>query len=50
MTTLEELEDRIIKLENNIRCNDLENKIKILENEVNHIKAVLQYQLRKNNK
>ena len=50
MATLEELENRIINLEKIIRCNDLENKIKILEKEVTHIKAVLQYHARKNNK
>tara|TARA_B100000965_G_scaffold391308_1_gene399186 strand:+ start:438 stop:587 length:150 start_codon:yes stop_codon:yes gene_type:complete len=41
-----ELEKRIEILEKNINCKRLEEKINLLENEIKHLKAVLQYQLR----
>ena len=47
MTSYVELEKRIEILEKDINCKRLEEKIKILENEIKHLKAVLQYQLRK---
>ena len=50
MTTLIELKNRIEVLENQISCRNLEKKIKMLENEVNHIKSFLQYKNKKKNK
>tara|TARA_Y100001978_G_C23510939_1_gene345552 strand:- start:36 stop:188 length:153 start_codon:yes stop_codon:yes gene_type:complete len=50
MNNQKELEERIEILEKEINCRNLENKIEILENEVKHLKAVLQYQLKKRNK
>ena len=47
MTKYEDLEKRIIMLEKEINCKNLENKVSILENEVKHLKEALQYQLRK---
>ena len=47
MTKYEDLENRLIMLEKEINCKDLENKVKILESEVKHLKEALQYQLRK---
>ena len=47
MTTYEDLENRIIMLEKEINCKNLENKVSILESEVRHLKEALQYQLRK---
>tara|TARA_B100000900_G_C20410805_1_gene646748 strand:- start:572 stop:724 length:153 start_codon:yes stop_codon:yes gene_type:complete len=43
----EDLEKRIIFIEKEINCKNLENKVKILEMEVKHLKEALQYQLRK---
>ena len=47
MTKYEDLKNRIIMLEKEINCKNLENKVNILEREVKHLKEVLQYQLRK---
>lgn len=47
MTKYEDLEKRIIMLEREINCKNLENKVKILEREVKHLKEALQYQLKK---
>jgi len=47
MSSYLELEKRIAVLERNINCKKLEDKLKLLENEIKHLKAVLQYQLRK---
>ena len=47
MTKYEDLEKRIIFLEKEINCKNLENKVKMLEREVNHLKEALQYQIRK---
>ena len=44
---LNELEKRIKILENELNCQNLENRIKILENELLHIKKSIQYQLKK---
>ena len=46
MTSYKELEKRIQILEENLFCKKLEDKISLLENELKHLKAVLQYQLR----
>tara|TARA_Y100001978_G_C23650673_1_gene413213 strand:- start:848 stop:994 length:147 start_codon:yes stop_codon:yes gene_type:complete len=46
----EELIKRIKILEEQINCKNLEKKVNILENEVKHIKAALQYQLRNKQK
>ena len=46
MSSYLELEKRIAILEKNINCKKLENKIILLENEIKHLKAVVQYQLR----
>jgi len=50
MSSYLELENRIAVLERNINCKKLEDKIIILENEVKHLKAVVQYQLRNKKK
>ena len=47
MTKYEDLENRLVMLENEINCKNLENKVNILEKEVKHLKEALQYQLRK---
>ena len=47
MTSYLDLEKRIEILERDINCKKLEDKLKLLENEIKHLKAVLQYQLRK---
>tara|TARA_B100000927_G_scaffold232005_1_gene192053 strand:- start:376 stop:522 length:147 start_codon:yes stop_codon:yes gene_type:complete len=47
MTSYLDLEKRIEILERDINCKNLEDKLKLLENEIKHLKAVLQYQLRK---
>ena len=47
MTRYQDLENRVITLEKEINCRNLENKVKILEREVKHLKEALQYQLRK---
>ena len=47
MSKYEDLENRIIILEEEINCKNLENKVNILEKEVKHLKEALQYQLRK---
>tara|TARA_Y100001978_G_scaffold6184_1_gene5127 strand:+ start:964 stop:1113 length:150 start_codon:yes stop_codon:yes gene_type:complete len=46
MTKYEDLENRIIILEKQINCKNLEDKVKILEKEVKHLKEALQYKLR----
>ena len=46
MTKYEDLENRIILIEKEINCKNLENKVSILESEVKHLKEALQYQLR----
>ena len=46
MSKYEDLENRIITLEKEINCKNLENKVEILEREVKHLKEALQYQLR----
>ena len=50
MDLYSDLVKRIEILEKEINCKNLENKINILENEVKHIKAVLQYQMRNKSK
>ena len=47
MTKYEDLENRIILLEREVNCKNLEEKVKVLEREVKHLKEALQYQLRK---
>tara|TARA_B100000674_G_scaffold136087_1_gene105840 strand:- start:336 stop:485 length:150 start_codon:yes stop_codon:yes gene_type:complete len=47
MTRYQDLENRVVTLEKEINCRNLENKVKILEREVKHLKEALQYQLRK---
>ena len=47
MTKYEDLENRIIMIEKEINCRNLENKVSILENEVKHLKEAIQYQIRK---
>ena len=47
MTKYEDLENRIIRLEMELNCKNLENKVNILEKEVKHLKEALQYQLKK---
>ena len=47
MTKYEDLENRIIMIEKEINCKNLENKVSILEIEIKHLKEALQYQLRK---
>tara|TARA_Y100000589_G_scaffold327224_1_gene368628 strand:+ start:1803 stop:1952 length:150 start_codon:yes stop_codon:yes gene_type:complete len=46
MSSYDELEKRVQFLEKEINCRNLENKILILEQEVQHLKKALQYQLR----
>tara|TARA_Y100001978_G_C23672727_1_gene424736 strand:- start:1348 stop:1500 length:153 start_codon:yes stop_codon:yes gene_type:complete len=46
MPSYQELEKRITILERDMNCKKLEDKILLLENEIKHLKAVLQYQLR----
>ena len=46
MTSYFELEKRIETLEKDFNCKNLENKIRLLEKEIKHLKAALQYQLR----
>ena len=46
MTSYLELENRIATLEKDINCKKLQDKVNLLEKEIMHIKAVLQYQLR----
>ena len=48
MTKYDDLENRIVILEREINCKNLEKKVKILEREIKHLKEALQYQLRKN--
>jgi len=48
MTNYDDLEKRVEILEKLYNCKNLEKQIYLLEKEVKHIKAVLQYQ--KNNK
>ncbi len=50
MSSFEELEQRIKFLEGENNCKGLEKRINLLENEVKHLKAVLQYQLRNKKK
>ena len=47
MTKYEDLENRIILLEKEVNCKNLEKKVNSLEREVKHLKEALQYQLRK---
>ena len=47
MTRYQDLENRVVTLEKEINCRNLENKLNILEREVKHLKEALQYQLRK---
>ena len=49
MTKYDDLENRLIMLEKEINCKNLEKKVKLLEKEVKHLKKALQYQLRKKN-
>ena len=44
---LYEFEKRIKFLENQLNCQNLESRIKILEKELLHIKKSIQYQLKK---
>ena len=46
MASYLELENRIATLEKDINCKKLQEKVILLEKEIKHIKAVLQYQLR----
>ena len=50
MTRYQDLENRIEILEKEINCKNLENKVKILECEIKHLKEALQYHLRKKKK
>ena len=47
MTKYEDLENRIILLEKEVNCKNLEKKVQLLEREVKHLKEALQFQLRK---
>ena len=47
MTKYKDLEDRIVMLEKEVNCRNLEKKVKVLEKEVKHLKEALQFQLRK---
>ena len=47
MTRYQDLENRVVTLEKEINCRNLENKVNLLEREVKHLKEALQYQLRK---
>tara|TARA_Y100001978_G_scaffold2763_1_gene2408 strand:- start:699 stop:848 length:150 start_codon:yes stop_codon:yes gene_type:complete len=47
MTKYEDLENRIILLERELNCKNLEKKVNFLEREVKHLKEAFQYQLRK---
>ena len=47
MTKYEDLENRIILLEREVNCKNLEEKVKVLEREVRHLKEALQFQLKK---
>ena len=47
MTRYQDLENRVDILEKEINCKNLENKVRILESEVKHLKDALQYQLKK---
>ena len=47
MNKYEELENRIILLEREVNCKNLEEKVKVLEREVRHLKEALQFQLKK---
>ena len=47
MTKYEDLENRIISLESEVNCKNLEKKVQVLEREVKHLKEALQFQLRK---
>ena len=47
MTKYEDLENRIIMLEREVNCKNLEKKVNILEREIKHLKEALQYQLRR---
>ena len=47
MTKYEDLENRIILLESEANCKNLEKKVQVLEREVKHLKEALQFQLRK---
>ena len=47
MTKYEDLENRIIFLEREVNCKNLEKKVQVLEREVKHLKEALQFQLRK---
>ena len=44
-----EIEKRIKILETQVNCQNLENRIKILEKELLHIKKSIQYHLKKKN-
>ena len=46
MTKYEDLENRIILLEREVNCKNLEKKVQVLEREVKHLKEALQFQLR----
>tara|TARA_Y100000589_G_scaffold328016_1_gene371097 strand:- start:317 stop:469 length:153 start_codon:yes stop_codon:yes gene_type:complete len=50
MSSFEYLEKRIENIEKQVKCKDLEKRLNILENEINHIKKILQYQMRNKNK
>ena len=50
MDNIDDLEIRIKKIEKEINCSDLEKRLVNLENEIKHIKAILQYQMRNKNK
>ena len=43
------LEERIEILEKQINCKTLEKRIQIMENELRHIKSAIQYQIKKKN-
>ena len=47
MTKYEDLENRIIFLEREVNCKNLEKKVQVLEREVKHLKEAIQFQLRK---
>lgn len=50
MSSFEYLEKRIDNVEKQVECKDLEKRLNILENEINHIKRILQYQMKNKNK
>ena len=50
MESFSKIEEKILQIEKQINSQNLEKRILNLENEVKHLKAVLQYQLRNKQK